>query len=209
MPGLSIQSVRSRVSPRIICTILAVIWLGLVGIALPQLWVYEVTPGASTISPLDWPAASRIEPAKSLPTLLVFAHPHCPCTRATIDELDQLMARCSDRVEARVLFYQPSELADQQWEKTDIWYAAEKIPGVSVVIDRDGLDAKRFAALTSGHVALYSANKQLLFSGGITGSRGHAGDNAGRSAVESLLLNGMTDRSQSAATVGSLWLLTD
>jgi hypothetical protein len=34
---------------------------------------------------------------------------------------------------------------------------------------------------------LYDVNGRLLFSGGITGSRGHAGDNAGRTAILALL----------------------
>lgn len=34
---------------------------------------------------------------------------------------------------------------------------------------------------------LYGADGRLLFSGGITGSRGHSGDNEGRRAIVSLL----------------------
>jgi hypothetical protein len=34
---------------------------------------------------------------------------------------------------------------------------------------------------------VYDAGGALLFSGGITGSRGHAGDNAGRSSIVALL----------------------
>jgi hypothetical protein len=35
----------------------------------------------------------------------------------------------------------------------------------------------------------------LIFSGGITGSRGHAGDNAGEMTLVSLLTRGQADRS--------------
>ena len=48
-------------------------------------------------------------------------------------------------------------------------------------------EATRFGALTSGHVLLYGADAALLFSGGITASRGHVGENPGRSAIVTLL----------------------
>ena len=46
---------------------------------------------------------------------------------------------------------------------------------------------QRFGAETSGYVLLYDTHGKLLFKGGITGSRGHAGDNAGESAIVALL----------------------
>jgi len=59
-----------------------------------------------------------------------------------------------------------------------------------VLTDEDGIEARSFGAVTSGQALLYSAQGRLLFSGGITESRGHSGDNAGRSAIESLVMNG-------------------
>jgi hypothetical protein len=41
--------------------------------------------------------------------------------------------------------------------------------------------------VTSGQTFLYDARGTLLFSGGITGARGHAGDNAGRASIVALL----------------------
>ncbi len=53
--------------------------------------------------------------------------------------------------------------------------------------DVDGHEAQRFHAHTSGETLLYNASGKLLFQGGITGRRGHEGDNAGRAACLSLL----------------------
>jgi hypothetical protein len=53
--------------------------------------------------------------------------------------------------------------------------------------DPNGAEAQLFGAETSGYVLLYDTLGQLLFKGGITGSRGHAGDNAGENAIVSLL----------------------
>jgi len=49
---------------------------------------YEATPGATSPPPLEWPASTAIPRASNgLATLLLFAHPKCPCTRATLKEL--------------------------------------------------------------------------------------------------------------------------
>ena len=174
---------------------LSVIWVVFATIGLSRLWRYEATPGELTQSPTTWPAESRIERETKRPTLLVFAHPRCPCTRASIGELARIMTICHGKVDARVLFFQPMGSASD-WAQTDLWFAAREIPGVSVIQDESGFEATRFSATVSGHSLLYDATGRLLFSGGITGSRGHAGDNVGKTAIESLLLNGQTNRQQ-------------
>ena len=58
------------------------------------------------------------------------------------------------------------------------WRSAAAIPGVTVHVDHDGGEARRFGAETSGFVVLYDAHGELLFAGGITTGRGQAGDNA-------------------------------
>ena len=68
-----------------------------------------------------------------------------------------------------------------------MWQPAARIQNVTVVRDDDGLEAQRFGAATSGQTFLYDSQGVLQFSGGITSARGHAGDNAGRAALISLL----------------------
>lgn len=65
--------------------------------------------------------------------------------------------------------------------------AAASIPGVTVRADTDGAEARRFGARTSRHVVLYDSAGGVLFRGGITSLRGHAGDNAGATAIIALL----------------------
>jgi hypothetical protein len=89
-------------------------------------------------------------------------------------------------VNTTVIFLHPPGVGTD-WGQTDTWDAAGRIPGVSRVVDRDGTEAARFGARTSGHVVLYDSNDRLLFAGGITESRGHAGDNMGRREVERAL----------------------
>jgi hypothetical protein len=114
-------------------------------------------------------------------------HPHCPCSRATIGELAELMTHCQGRLGTTVLVLQPAGMSDA-WVHTDLWSSAAAIPGVTVLADGEGREARRFGAATSGQSLLYSTDGRLLFAGGITESRGHSGDNAGRTAIESLVL---------------------
>ncbi len=96
------------------------------------------------------------------------------------------MADCRGLVRAQVLFFQPEEMSDD-WVKTDLWHVAAAIPGVNVHADPRGAEARLFHSVTSGQAVLYDAGGSLLFQGGITLARGHAGDNPGRSAIEALL----------------------
>jgi hypothetical protein len=125
----------------------------------------------------------------------MLSHPHCPCTRASIEELNRLMAQTQGRVIAYVLFLKPTG-SSTDWEKTDLWQSAARIPGVKVLVDDNGSEAHRFHAMTSGQTALYDIDGHLLFSGGITRARGHSGDNAGRSAIVSLLNTGDSDQTE-------------
>ena len=154
------------------------------------LWGYENAPGVkSRPVPSVFPAESGIPKDGARPTLLMFAHPHCPCTRASLAELSRLMARARDRVAAHILFLKPAEVKGD-WVQSDLWASAAAIPGVRVVADESGREAARFGAGTSGLTLLYGADGRLLFSGGITAARGHEGDNAGRNALTSLLTAG-------------------
>ena len=147
---------------------------------------YERTPGRVGSVPSSWPADSRIERAPSGETLVMLAHPHCPCTRASVGELAQLMAHVQGKIRAYVLFLKP-EGSKADWEDTDLRRSAAEIPGVTILSDANGAEARRFGAETSGHTLLFDSAGRLLFSGGITESRGHAGGNAGENAIVSLV----------------------
>jgi hypothetical protein len=62
--------------------------------------------------------------------------------------------------------------------------------------DLDEVEVDRFHAEVSGLTMLYNADGKLLFSGGITASRGHSGDNVGRSSIVSLVTCGTSERTR-------------
>lgn len=167
-------------------TLLITTWFLLVGAGLTLLWQYTHTPGAAADPPLNWPAATSLVRDAKKANLLIFMHPHCPCSRATLGELERLMAQASGRVAAVVVFLKPPDVA-AGWEKADLWRRAEAIPGVTVVSDVGSVEGQRFCAQTSGAALLYDRGGVLRFRGGITSSRGHEGDNAGRTAILALI----------------------
>jgi hypothetical protein len=166
--------------------LLTAIWLATVGFGVGVLTEYEYTPGKATSIPSEWPMQSKLQRTVGQPTLVMFAHPDCPCTRASIGEIAVLMTHCQNRVKAHVVFLDPKG-SSENWLHTDLWRSAESIPGVVVQADEDGKEAANFQATTSGQVVLYDADGNLLFRGGITSSRGHYGDSAGLSDIIRLL----------------------
>jgi hypothetical protein len=185
---------RRRVA-RLFLLTFGVLWLLAIGVGLCVLCNYENAPGVAAQPPERWPVESRIERAPEGATLVMLVHPHCPCTRATIAELAALMAHCQGRLTAYVLFLKPEGFSDD-WEKTDLWQNAASITGVHALVDDGGAEALRFHAATSGQTILYGADGRLLFSGGITASRGHEGDNAGLSSIVSLINEGAAERTE-------------
>jgi hypothetical protein len=189
----SVLPVRARNFSTIV---LAVIWLAL---ALGGTWIlmaYANTPSAPGKPPAIWPKSSALQPpTNGQPALVMFVHPHCPCSRATIGELGLLMAHCQGRVRADVYFLRPAAMSEE-WVNTDLWRDASHIPGVTVHRDDDGREAHIFGSETSGDTRLYSPAGELLFHGGITSARGHSGDNAGRDAIEALLSGQLISQKQ-------------
>lgn len=169
-------------------------WLVLVGAGMKFLVDYQSRAGVPAHAPAQWPRSTRIAMTAGEPMLLLFVHPHCPCTRATLGELARVLARTGGRLPAAVEFVVPPG-EDPRWARTDLWQSATAIPGVRVGIDQDGAEARRFGSATSGQVLVYDTVGRLRFSGGITAGRGHAGDNAGGDAVVSLVSHGTGERS--------------
>lgn len=170
------------------------LWIAVAITGLGGLWVYKATPGPSAAAPPTWPDASRLVRDTDRPLLIVFLHPQCFCSHASVGELARLMAHVQERVTTTVLIYRPAQ-AEAGWAHTDVWTSASAIPGVHVETDVDGAEAAVFGSAVSGQTLLYDVTGRLIFNGGITGARGHAGDNPGRTALLSLLGEGTASTS--------------
>ena len=171
----------------------AVCWLVCAIAGLSVLWAYENAPGTPARPSPHWPSTTSLQLANGRPTLVFLAHPQCVCTRASLAELREALARATNRPKTYVVFLKPSSFAEG-WEKSGLWDMAVSLPDTTVVRDDDGREAQIFGAATSGQTFLFDAEGVMLFNGGITAARGHEGDNASRSAIVALLNQHKSDR---------------
>lgn len=160
---------------------------------------FGLTRGAPGDPHLAWPEQSLVSRRSGQPTLLLFGHPRCPCTNASLEEFKKILAQSQVPLTARVVFLVPNS-AGPDWQSSSVVRAAEEIPSVEVIKD-SGIETKRFGVATSGHMLLYSASGRLQFSGGITASRGHVGANSAADAVVQLINRQSTNLSR-APTFG-------
>jgi hypothetical protein len=158
--------------------------ISLGGMAL--IWRYETTAADPTEPPPRWPAHSALEPSASKQTLVLFAHPKCPCTRASLEVIADIALRHQNTVATQVVFFQP-QLSDDSWSQTELCRSAQANPVWQVVLDHGGKEVERFGVTTSGHAVLYDRDGTLLFSGGVTAARGKAGANANQAKLLGLL----------------------
>lgn len=130
---------------------------------------------AANLNLVNLPRLDEKEPnSKATPKFLLFYHPHCPCTLATVRNWSRNCHSTSDPQLLAFAYCPGSE--SSSWIDSPTTELLRKVPGVQVYLDRQGETCRNLGVRTSGHVLLYAANGQLLFSGGITPSRGHEGD---------------------------------
>lgn len=151
------------------------------------LWWYKTRPGMASVSTATrFPASAGFELDKKAPfSLILFAHPKCDCSSASLHELQRILDGAGAKVSAKVVLSIPPG-RDEAWAKSKLWEEASVAPGVTALFDHGGKMAFRFGARTSGEAFLYSQSGQLLFRGGLTESRGHIGESPGGRAIASI-----------------------
>ena len=174
-----------RLPASLLLKLAALLWLGCAVLSFACLGKRDGAAGASGHPPPQWRQSSLVTLDPVRPTLVMLVHPQCPCSRASISELNHLMAICPSRAAAFVLFLKPTGYS-KAWAQSALWRQAAAIPGVRVLLDENGDIARRLGAATSGETLVYTPGGRLLYQGGITGARGHEGDNAGLSEVAAL-----------------------
>lgn len=163
------------------------LWIGVLAVA-----VYQNAPGRDAEPPLSLPGelATMAPPDKASAWMTM--HPECPCTEASLAELSDLVRVHEQRLAAYVLLVVPEERRET-WSRTAYARLVEEDPRIELVVDHDGRLASSLGATTSGRVALYGADRRLLFHGGITPSRAHRGESAGKDAIHTALAPGSAD----------------
>jgi hypothetical protein len=174
----------SRTSPR--RPALALAWLAGCLLGLGALWAHALAPAPKADAPPRWPDGTALPRVAGRPALVLLAHPRCPCTSASFTQLGWIMSRAPRAATVSIVFVKPAG-APAGWERTSLWRQARALRAATLLKDDSGAEAARFGAQASGQALLYDSEGRLVFSGGLTSARGHAGDSAGRSAVLALL----------------------
>lgn len=172
----------SKRHDRKLLPLLVALWLGASAAGMFVVFSYSGRAGAAATAPSSWPSAVPLPRDPDRPTLVMLVHPKCACSRASLSELSQIVTRTQGKARFHVLFMRPNGF-DEAWARTDTFQRASSIPGVEVSFDPGGRIGAALGATTSGHVVVYDREGRLVFSGGITPSRGHEGDNEGRTRV--------------------------
>jgi len=164
---------------------LFVLWLGMITGGYSWLLRYSFVPGGTISAPRALPSSLGWSLPLLRPQLVLALHPRCPCSRATVNELVKIRSRVRDASDVTVLMFKPANEPDS-WMESAMLDDCVRI-GCQIRPDPDGRLATSLGNLTSGGVVLYDVNGELRYQGGITGSRGHEGDNSGETAVIEIL----------------------
>ena len=134
----------SRVGIRLLSVASVVAWVGAVAFGFGGLMWYENQPGASAVAAEQWPDSARLDFDATRWNLVVFLHPHCPCSQSTLTELAVLQSRVTQPLRMSLVFCKP-EGAGTGWEKSRILDQAAALPNVSIVWDAGIVSGRRSA----------------------------------------------------------------
>src|ERR1044071_9810486 len=109
-------------------------WAGGIAWGLQKIEDYSSTPGMTASAPAAWPGSALVTPQAGRATLVMFIHPQCSCTRASLDELEAILDRTHGAVSAWVVVLKPQGASDE-WTHSSTWDSARNMPGVTVVTD--------------------------------------------------------------------------
>lgn len=132
----------------------------------------------------DWPDSTKLARPTSTGHLIVFVHPYCPCTRATLKNLDEVLD--STKLPVSIIQLRTASLESVHSPISSIASIASN-NGWDLILDDEGVEANKFGATTSGECMLFDSEGALLFAGGITASRGHLGNNQGLASLKDLI----------------------
>ena len=181
---------------------LTTVWLCGVASGLYVLWAYDNKPGVSAVAPARWPATSGLVPSTSGPTLLlrrasaVHLHARQP-RRARRDS--------GARGHAAENLHPVSETVDGSTRLGTDRPPANAPPRCPVSASSATMTASKHSASACRRPDrrfFTTATARCVFSGGITGSRGHAGENAGELSLISLLSHSNTTDRRATSVFG-------
>lgn len=181
------QETRNRARSALVA--IATLWVGSIAAGSWLMLQHAFGQGDSAPAPhrLSSELADSVAFRQRPLTLVVAVHPNCPCTGATLEQLDRFLTRHPQSAQVVALFWvEDEETNPAALETNRYWKRVSKMEAANAAIDPQGKRAAQFGALVSGAVAAYDRSGVLRFQGGLTPSRGHDGPSRGLDILESI-----------------------
>jgi hypothetical protein len=103
----------------------------------------------------------------SRPSLVVFVHSACPCTRTAVGTLAAIAREAHGRLAVQVVF-EDEESGEPGAGATPLWNEVTSLRGMAVRRDEGGALAADLGVTRSGTAVLFDASGIRLFTGGLT-----------------------------------------
>jgi hypothetical protein len=153
---------------------LTLLWLLTTVLGTAAFFADQNRPGARGAVPVRWPAGSGIARVPGQPLLLVFLHPNCPCSGASVRSLQLVLDGLPASSRPRTVFVLRANAAND-WRAERLLKTASQTGNSVSVEDGEQREARLFGAEVSGLTLLYDAQGRLAFDGGVTAERGQEG----------------------------------
>lgn len=190
------SSMRTRAS-----RVLIIVWLVVVTGATIVQFRYETTPAQVLAAPERWPVLPELKLEPGHAVVLMALHPRCPCSAASIEQLQECVRSMDNRIDLIILESMPAG-AKPEWTDSALCRQIKALSRAKLIIDTDGTLASAFGLTTSGQVVAYDSAGELRFNGGLTAARGVEGNNPSSETFRELLAQMLLNDS-SVAVSGS------
>ena len=155
---------------------LVLIWIALVIVISSYFYIYQYTDGHIVVRQ-DYSDAIKLLNSKAeveYPLTLLFLHPECPCSDASIYELQQIQ-KLNKEMNYKVVISYPKNTFEKWSNSNRAKRQLNRDSIFELLDDKENVLAKAFGAYTSGFTLIFNTPEDLVFAGGITPSRGHLG----------------------------------
>lgn len=157
-----------RKKKRVLLITVVSLWVLAIAYFGAQMMAFDNTPGKPALAPAHWPSQTALTRTPDRKQLIMFVHPECTCTLASLEQLRRLETLTGNGIAAEIVLWH-SAIAHKQRDWT------VESGGAKVFDDQNGLEARRFGAQTSGQTLIYDESGQLAYAGGLTVFRAEAG----------------------------------
>lgn len=184
--NFAVKLQRMHICPRrATITLAALSALAIGGAVIADLNTYMSAPGTTGVVPSVWPAKAgtgfpEVPRDDGGWTFVLTAHPACPCTRATTDQLLRALGNAGSEDRLVVLVRSAST------RDLGVLEPLRRLEGVTFIADPDSALSNAFGGLTSGYLIAFDPEGRTAFAGGLTPRRGIVGPSTGFEAVRAL-----------------------